>query len=94
MAGVTVPSRFETHLALGDGSVGADVSETLGLALSQVANLYSVSPGQFTYCFQVSLLPPALASARESASTGTRRRLWRDSSQREEGGSDLLSPSG
>lgn len=50
---VTIPASFEVHLALGDGSVGADVGEVLGLTSSQVANLYSCSPGQFNYCFQV-----------------------------------------
>ena len=52
-AQVTIPANFEAHLALGDGSAGADVSEVLGLSSSQVVNLYSCGPDQFTYSFQV-----------------------------------------
>jgi hypothetical protein len=48
----TIPANFEAHLALGDGSAGADVSEVLGLSSSQVVNLYSCGPDQFTYSFQ------------------------------------------
>jgi hypothetical protein len=51
-AQVTIPANFEAHLALGDGSAGADVSEVLGLSSSQVANLYSCGTDQFTYSFQ------------------------------------------
>ena len=53
MATVTIPTSFEAHLALGDGSAGATLSEVLQLTSSQVPNLYSCSSSQFTYCFQV-----------------------------------------
>lgn len=53
MAEVTIPARFEANLALGDGSVGANLSEVLQLASNEVPNLYSASSGQFIYGFQV-----------------------------------------
>ena len=53
MASVTIPTCFEASLALGDGSAGASLSEVLQLASNQVPNLYSASPTQFSYCFQV-----------------------------------------
>ena len=81
MSGVTIPTRFEANLALGDGSAGAATSELLELTCSQVDNLYTFSPPQFIFSFQVlslSLRPP---SFRGRLSTGARRSLWGDGGQ-------------
>ena len=55
MAAVTIPTRFEANLALGDGSAGANLTEVLQLTSSEVPNLYSTSSSQFIYCFQVTI---------------------------------------
>lgn len=55
MAAVTIPTRFEASLALGDGSAGANLTEVLQLTSSEVPNLYSASSNQFVYCFQVTI---------------------------------------
>lgn len=55
MSAVTVPTCFESNLALGDGSTGADLAEVLKLTSNKVPNLYWSADDQFTYSFQVGI---------------------------------------
>ncbi len=52
MASVTVPTRFEANLTLGDGSTGLSLPQALNLKEKVVPNLYSVGVNKFEFDFQ------------------------------------------
>ena len=84
MATVTIPTCLG---ALGDGSSGVNLSDVLQLTSNEVPNLYSSSPSQFSYDFQVALCSSScgLFSFNMSRITGAWCSLWRDRGQYDEG---------
>lgn len=54
MASLVIPVTLEKNLALGDGSTekGCPVARALRLDQNEVANLYTISGGQFKFVFQ------------------------------------------
>ena len=54
MASLVIPATLEKKLALGDGSTedGCPVATALQLDQNEVANLYTISGGEFKFVFQ------------------------------------------
>ena len=54
MANLIIPATLEKNLALGDGSTegGCPIARALRLDEDEVANLYTISEGQFKFVFQ------------------------------------------
>lgn len=52
MSQLTVSTRLEPNLALGDGSAGLSLSSLLDFSQDRVPNLYSASEGEFCFSFE------------------------------------------